>query len=501
MDNTQIIKNNSLKSFIPENGLYKYFSGGDWLQSVTGETIPVQSPIDNSIVGRIQSISVSELRDTFENAFFAFSKWSSKTMDERSNILVRTADIMSENIDILSHVLSYEIGKTVADSNDEVERTVSLIKYYAEEGRRIHNESLYSESFPGYNNKKIAITKRVPLGVVVAIPPFNYPINEGAPKIVGALIAGNTVVFKPSTQGAISALLMVECFRLAGIPEGVLNAVTGKSDVIGDELVTNRRCSAINFTGGTNTANSIKSKIGLIPLIAGLGGKDASIVCNDADIDLAVSEIAKGAFSYAGQRCTGIKRVLVQSDIKDQFEEKFVKYVSEHFVLGDPREKETTMGPVINIRTVELFDELYDDAVKLGAKVLLGGKNLENENRLFLNATILTNVSLDMKLAKEEPFAPILPIIQFTTIEEAVDIANSSEYGLQSSIFTKDINTAFTVSEALDVGTVQINGKDSRGPDHFPFIGVKASGIGQVQGAKYLIESMTRIKTIVINKK
>ncbi len=489
----------SLQQFVPDDQVYKYLVNNVWTSSTSNQLIDVLSPIDHSLVGKVQAMTKQEVADLVQNSQQGFFVWSNMTMDKRSEILTLSSQILEKNIDILTHMLCWEIGKTYEDSRDEVLRTAKLIQFYAEEGRRIRNESLYSEVFPGFGDTKIAVTKRVPLGVVLAISPFNYPVNEGAPKLVGALIAGNSVIFKPSLQGAISALYMTECFRLAGLPAGVLNVVTGRSSEIGDELVSNSHIKAINFTGSTQTADRIRAKMGIIPFIAGLSGKDASIILDDANIDLAIPEVAKGAFSYSGQRCTAIKRVLVHEKIADSFVEKLKEYVSKHFVLGDPRERQTTQGPVISMDTVNLVDALREDALAKGADLVLGEKNDTFTNRLYYPCTIIDHVTEDMRLAWEEPFGPILPIIRIKSIDEAISIANKSDFGLQSSVFTRSLDSAFYIAKRLDVGTVQINGKDARGPDHFPFLGVKQSGIGQVQGAAYLIEAMTRIKTIVIN--
>jgi len=240
----------------------------------------------------------------------------------------------------------------------------------------------------------------------------------------------------------------------------------------------------------------------------GLSGKDASIVLKDADLDLAVEEIAKGAFSFAAQRCTAIKKVLVEREIADEFLEKFAEVVRKKFVLGDPRKEETTLGPVISDRVADYVKELLDDALEKGARLILGGKRFkfeegrfveDLEDGLYFEATILDRVTKDMRIAWEEPFGPVLPITRVEDWKEAVEIANQSEFGLQSSVFTRDIDLAFKIGGELEVGSVQINGKDSRGPDHFPFLGTKKSGMGTVQGAKYLLGEMTRIKTIVLN--
>ncbi len=227
----------------------------------------------------------------------------------------------------------------------------------------------------------------------------------------------------------------------------------------------------------------------------GLSGKDAAIILSDADIDKAVMEVADGAFQYSGQRCTAIKRVLIEDNIADIFIEKLKKIVEQKYKIGNPLDKNVLLGPVINDQAKEHIEDLFNDAIKKGAKIITGG-NIEGK---YITATVLDKVDQDMRIAWEEQFGPLLPIIRIKDLDEAIEIANKSEYGLQSSIFTNDINKAFLCAKKLEVGTVQINGKDSRGPDNFPFNGVKNSGYGNIQGAKYLIESLTRIKTTVIN--
>jgi glyceraldehyde-3-phosphate dehydrogenase (NADP+) len=240
----------------------------------------------------------------------------------------------------------------------------------------------------------------------------------------------------------------------------------------------------------------------------GLSGKDAAIVCADADLDLACEEIAKGAFSFAAQRCTAIKKVLVEESVADVFLKKFVEAVKEKFVLGDPREEKTTLGPVISGQVADYVKNLLEDALKNGARLVFGGERYkleesslaeDAEDGLYFEATILDQVTSKMRIAWEEPFGPVLPITRVKGWKEAAEVANQSEFGLQSSVFTKDVNKAFKIAQELDVGSVQINGKDSRGPDHFPFLGAKKSGVGVVQGAKYLLQEMTRIKTTVLN--
>lgn len=474
---------------------YKYLVGGHWKKSSSEKFIEILSPIDVSLVGEIPFLTNEEAEEVVVAAREAQKSWEGTLINERVEILLKAAQILKEQAKYLADLLVWEIGKPRKEAQDEVLRTVDLINYYAEEGRRITGETLSSDAYPGYKKVKLAIAERVPLGVVLAIPPFNYPINEGAPKICAALVTGNTVILKPSTQGAVSSLHLAYIFQKAGLPAGVLNVVTGPGEEIGNFLVSHEQINAVNLTGSYQTAKNVAKLAGVKKLIFGLSGKDASIILKDANLELAASEVALGCFSYAGQRCTGIKRVLIEEAAAPEFTWRLQDTVKKKFILGDPRKEEVTLGPMINDQTASYVQELIDDALLKGAKIFHGGKR---ESR-YLEATILIKVTPDMRVAWEEPFGPVLPILEVKDWKEAVELANQSEYGLQTSVFTQDIDKAFAIARELDVGTVQINGKDARGPDHFPFLGVKHSGLGMVQGAKYLLSEMTRIKTIVVN--
>ena len=340
---------------------------------------------------------------------------------------------------------------------------------------------------------KFAMTSREPIGVVLAISPFNYPVNLAASKIAPALMGGNTVVFKPATQGSLSGVFLANLFIEAGLPADVLNVVTGKGSEIGDYVVTHPDINFINFTGSTEIGKRIAKQSEMIPLLMELGGKDAAIVLEDADLELAASQIISGAFSYSGQRCTAIKRVLVLDEVADTLVEKLLQNIKK-LKVGNPLEQEADVVPLIDGKSADFVWGLIEDAKDLGAKLLYGGTREGN----LIAPTLLDEVTPKMRVAWEEPFGPVLPIIRVKSLEEAIDLANESEYGLQSSVFTTNINRAFEVAKKLEVGTVQVNNRTERGPDHLPFLGVKNSGIG-VQGIAYSIESMTRIKSTVIN--
>jgi len=475
---------------------YKYFCDGEWLTAKSGKTITIFSPVTDEPLAKIQSLTKEEIDEAVEAAYWAQMAWQKTSIEKRARILHLAADWLREHGSYMAKMLVMEIGKTVAEAEDEVLRTADLIDYFAEEGRNLRGETLESDSFPGYEKGKTAIVGRVPLGVILAISPFNYPINLSASKIAPALVTGNAVVFKPPTQGRISALHLVEIFRRAGLPAGILNTVTGTGSEIGDYLVAHPKISLISFTGSSLVGEKIARKVGMIPLLFECGGNNPAIVLDDADPELASGEIVKGAFAYSGQRCTAVKYVLGLETVIDKLKPKLLDQLGKLVKLGDPREKSTKLvGPLINKEAAETVENRIIKAKVAGAEIVCGGKR----NGLYFEPTILDQVKPYWEIVKVETFGPVLSLIRVKNINEAVNIINSSLYGLQASIFTKDEGTGIRLGQRLNVGTVQINGRPQRGPDHFPFLGIKGSGIG-VQGVRYTLEAMTRPKVVVLNK-
>lgn len=463
---------------------------GEWIGAT--KTIDIFSPIDNNLIGTIPSMTKEDIDKTIENSKVSQINWAETPISERARILHKAASILDERAEEIGRVLMTEIAKDIKSSVSEVKRTAEFIRFTADAGKHMDGEAIGADNFPGFKKNKMSFAQRVPLGIVLAISPFNYPINLSASKIAPALIAGNSVILKPPTQGAISALHLAKVFQEAGIPNGVLNTVTGKASEIGDYIVTKEEINFINFTGSTDIGKHIAKIAGMVPMMLELGGKDAAIVLKDADLDEAAREIVSGAYSYSGQRCTAIKRVLVTEDVADTLANKMLENVKK-LSVGRP-EDGCEVTPLINEASVKFVKELIDDALNKNATLLIG--NTCEGNLMY--PTLIDNVTADMRLAWEEPFGPVLPIIRVKDIDEAIHIANKSEYGLQSSVFTQNINHAFYVANKLEVGTVQINNKSERGPDHFPFSGVKASGMG-TQGIRYSIEAMSRLKSIVLN--
>lgn len=479
---------------IQKNYIYKNLFDGHWVESNSGDNIEIKSPIDENTLGYVQAMTKEKANKSIENACEAQRYWKQVPINKRADILHRAASILEENAEEIAEILTMEIAKDKKSSLAEITRTADYIRFSADAGKQLEGETIPGDSFPGTEKNKISVVTREPLGVVLAISPFNYPINLSASKIAPALIAGNSVILKPPTQGSISALYLAEVFNKAGLPRGVLNTITGKGKDIGDYVVTHPKIDFINFTGSTEVGQHISKITTMKPLLLELGGKDAAIVLEDADLDESAKNIVNGAYSYSGQRCTAVKRILVMEKVADELSTK-IKNLVEKLSVGDPREN-SVIGPLINDKAADFVMNLIEDAEGKGAKLLAGGKR---EGRLIY-PTLFDHVNLDMKIAWEEPFGPVLPIIRIKSIDEAIKIANESKYGLQSSIFTKNIEAAFYIADKLEVGTVQINNKTERGPDHFPFSGVKSSGMG-TQGIKYSIEAMSRLKAIVLNLK
>lgn len=475
-----------------ENLIYNNLINGQWTESASEDVITITSPADGSFVGKIQAINKEEVDEIVRYSKAGQSQWATVPIYEKAAILYKAAALLEERTEEISDILMMEIAKDKKSSVSEVKRTVDFLRFTADAGKSLEGIAVSGENFPGGSRNKMSYIKRIPLGTVLAISPFNYPINLSASKIAPALMGGNAVILKPATQGAISALHLVKALQDAGLPAGVMQTVTGKGSEIGDYIVTHKGIDFINFTGSTEVGRHISQISCMTPLLLELGGKDAALVLEDADLEYAADNIVEGAFSYSGQRCTAVKRIITTDKVADQLV-TMLKSRIEKLSVGDPR-KSAVVTPLIDQKAADFAVFLTQDAIDKGAELIVGNKREGN----LVYPTLLDKVTVDMEIAWKEPFSPILPIIRVKNMDEAVEIANRSEYGLQSSVFTKDINKAFLIAEKLEVGTVQINNKTERGPDHFPFLGVKASGMG-TQGVRYSIEAMTRPKAVTIN--
>lgn len=471
---------------------YQNLVNGKWKSSE--QEITIYSPINQEELGTVPAMTQTEADEAMQAARAALPAWRALSAIERAAYLHKTAAILERDKEKIGIILAKEVAKGIKAAIGEVVRTADLIRYAAEEGLRITGQAMEGGGFEAASKNKLAVVRREPVGIVLAIAPFNYPVNLSASKIAPALIAGNVVMFKPPTQGSISGLLLAKAFEEAGIPAGVFNTITGRGSEIGDYIIEHKEVNFINFTGSTPIGERIGRLAGMRPIMLELGGKDAALVLEDADLEHAAKQIVAGAFSYSGQRCTAIKRVIVLESVADKLATLLQEEVSK-LTVGDPFDN-ADITPVIDNASADFIWGLIEDAQEKEAQALTPIKREGN----LLWPVLFDQVTKDMKVAWEEPFGPVLPIIRVASVEEAIAFANESEFGLQSSVFTNDFKKAFEIAEKLEVGTVHINNKTQRGPDNFPFLGVKGSGAG-VQGIKYSIEAMTNVKSIVFDVK
>lgn len=471
---------------------YQNLVNGKWKSSE--QEITIYSPINQEELGTVPAMTQTEADEAMQAARAALPAWRALSAIERAAYLHKTAAILERDKEKIGTILAKEVAKGIKAAIGEVVRTADLIRYAAEEGLRITGQAMEGGCFEAASKNKLAVVRREPVGIVLAIAPFNYPVNLSASKIAPALIAGNVVMFKPPTQGSISGLLLAKAFEEAGIPAGVFNTITGRGSEIGDYIIEHKEVNFINFTGSTPIGERIGRLAGMRPIMLELGGKDAALVLEDADLEHAAKQIVAGAFSYSGQRCTAIKRVIVLESVADKLATLLQEEVSK-LTVGDPFDN-ADITPVIDNASADFIWGLIEDAQEKEAQALTPIKREGN----LLWPVLFDQVTKDMKVAWEEPFGPVLPIIRVASVEEAIAFANESEFGLQSSVFTNDFKKAFEIAEKLEVGTVHINNKTQRGPDNFPFLGVKGSGAG-VQGIKYSIEAMTNVKSIVFDVK
>lgn len=438
--------------------------------------------------GTAPALNQEDINKAFDAAKNSQAEWAARSVEERCSILLEFADKLDERAEEMANIMVDEIAKSFNDAKVEVVRTSKLVRNVVEEYRRIYQKEV---SFVELN-KDVTIYRKA-LGVVLAISPFNYPINLSVAKIAPALVSGNTVVFKGATNGTLVGSIIAEIFDEMNLPKGVFNFVTGRGREIGSSLYTNKHINAISFTGGEKVGREISDHASMAIQVLELGGKDVGIVRKDADLDLAAAQIIKGGLSYNGQRCTAIKRVFVHSEIQEKLLEKVVTKVKD-LKVGKAADN-SFITHIVNASSADYIMDLVNDAIDKGAKALT---EVRREGNLIW-PIILDKVTPDMRIAWEEQFGPVIPFITVDNDDEAVELANKSEFGLQSSIFTQDIDKAVEMAHKMEVGSLNINGSSQRGPDVLPFTGVKKSGLN-IQGIKYSLETMTRTFNIVNNK-
>lgn len=460
------------------------------------EKLPVYNPSNNQIIAYVPNIhDENEINTIFENAHIAYLKFKDTPIKYRCDLLLKLADKLDEHKQELAQIISTEIAKGLKDSLIEVERSADYLRETVFEYQKLMQKPIIFDETVHHVKNKVATYYRIPVGVVLAICPFNYPINLLISKLAPALVSGNSLVYKPSTQGSLIGIRISELVHEVGFPKGVVNCLTTEARITGDLLVTNKYVKAISFTGGPKVGNHIAEITSKISLVLELGGKDPALVLDDADFELAANEIVKGAYGFSGQRCTAIKRVFVSHKNHDLLVNLINKKV-DALTVGLPQQN-PIITPLINSNSLKYNLSLVEDAIKKGA--IVHQKIVYNEKNNLLHPLVIDNVTKEMRVAWEEPFGPILPIITYNSIQEAIDLINQSQYGLQACIFTTNYVSIEQLALQIESGTININKSSSRGPDILPFFGVKDSGFG-IQGIVDAILSMTTIKGIIINK-
>ncbi|WP_090927474.1 aldehyde dehydrogenase family protein [Salibacterium qingdaonense] len=411
---------------------------------------------------------------------------------ERYQVLKKAAELLMKNQQELAEILVAEVGKPVNESKGEVARAAQTLEISAEEAKRIQGDGVPVEAAPGSENRQ-AYTKRVPVGVVAAITPFNVPLNLVCHKVGPALAAGNSVVLKPASATAYSAIRLAEILEEAGLPAGRLNVVTGSGSKIGTWLCENQDVNMYTFTGSPEVGRELQEKAGLRKVALELGNNSAAVVHDDADLKTAAQVCAQKSFNNAGQVCISVQRIYVQETVYETFVEN-LKQETEKLKVGDPSKKETQIGPMIAEDEAERIEEWVEEAVREGAEVITGGKR----NGAFYAPTILTKTGDEMKVSKEEAFGPIVVVNPYSTEEEAILRVNDSDYGLQAGVFTNSLAFAMKASEEIEVGGLIVNDTPGYRVDHMPYGGVKKSGSGK-EGPQYAIEEMTEERLVVFN--
>ena len=465
--------------------------GGLWVKADSGRTIDVTDPATSGKIGTIPNSGKAETRRAIEAANAAFPAWKKKTAAERATLLGKLADLVRQHSEALANLLTMEQGKPLAEARGEVGGSAAYVQWFAEEARRAYGDIIPSP----WGDRRILVTKE-PVGVVGAITPWNFPSSMIARKLGAALAAGCTIVIKPADLTPYSGLAWGVLAEMAGIPAGVVNIVTGDAPEIGGELTSNPLVRKITFTGSTPVGKLLaaQSAATMKRISMELGGNAPFIVFDDADLDRAVAGAMMAKYRNAGQTCVCTNRFYVQAGIYDAFAEKFAAEVAK-VKVGNGFEAGVQIGPLIDARAVSKVESHLEDAVSKGAKIVTGGKR-HALGGTFFEPTVMTGMTAAMRISTEETFGPLAPLFKFETEDEAVSMANATEYGLAAYFYSKDLARAFRVSEALKYGMVGVN-EGLITTEVAPFGGVKESGVGR-EGSHYGLDDYLDVKYVCV---
>ena len=476
---------------------YGLYINGEWIKSASEKTFATKNPADGEALATFPEGTQEDVARAVEAAEKAFPKWKRFPPPKRGEILLKAAAMMRARKEELGEMVTKEMGKVIAEGRGDVQEAIDFLEYISGEGRR-----LLGETTPSELPSKLCLTLKQPIGVVGCITPWNFPMAVPCWKLGAALISGNTIVYKPATLTPLCAARLVEILEQAGLPAGVLNLVTGPADVVGEAIVQHPAIRAVSFTGSVAAGRDIYSKASRMLKRVGLelGGKNPQIIMDDANLELAIEGVLFGAFGTAGQRCTATSRLIVHENI---FAEAMGKLLSRTRTLkvGDPLDPKVDVGPVASGEQERKILQYIRIGIEEGAKLLCGGKKLTGgpyDRGFFIEPTIF-EAKHGMRISKEEIFGPVLSVIKIRNYEEAVMVANDVEYGLSSSIYTTNVNTAFRAMEDLEAGVTYINAPTIGAEVHLPFGGVKNTGNGAREAGTEAIHEFTEIKSVFID--
>ncbi|MBW9220062.1 aldehyde dehydrogenase family protein [Methanothermococcus sp. SCGC AD-155-N22] len=461
------------------------FINGEW---IFRNDLEVFNPYNLEVIGYIPSLSRKEVKEAISIAQEHKDTMKELSPSQRYSILMNIAREIQRRKEELAKIISLDAGKPIRQSVIEVDRSIGVFKLAAFYAKEMRGETIPLED-------GIILTKREPVGLIGAITPFNFPLNLVAHKVAPAIATGNVVVLHPSSKAPMVAIeltkIIESILKRKNIPLGVFHLLTGRGDIVGDEIVRNEKVNMVSFTGSVEVGESITRNAGFKKITLELGGNNPTIVLRDADIEMAAKSTVKGKFLNAGQVCISVGKVLVEEEVADRFIERVVEETKK-LKVGNPLIRETDVGPLITPESAERVESLIKQGLEEGGKLLYGGKREGS----IVYPTVM-EVDADNILCEVEVFGPVLPIVRVENIEEAIEISNNTIYGLHAGIFTKDINKAFKIADKLEYGGVVINNSPTFRVDNMPFGGIKKSGLGR-EGVKYAVEEMTEIKTIII---
>ena len=478
---------------------YRNYIDGKWVESTSSRTATNINPANiDDVLGTIRQATREEAKAAVDSAAETFTSWRNTPAPARGRIVGRAARLMEEFKEELSQLLTREEGKTIAESRGELQRSINVAEFCAGESRRMNGETIQSELPANF-----AYTLKQPLGVVACVTPWNFPVAIPVWKIAPALVAGNTVVFKPASLTPATAVRIVEIFEAAGLPAGVLNLVLGSGSEAGDEIISHPAVKAVSFTGSNQVGIRLYEQVSRrgAKVQCEMGGKNPVVILEDADMDLAVESTAQGAFGSSGQRCTATSRAVVVSDIADEFVDRISKRAAS-MRIGDGSDPNTEMGPSVDESQFNTVLSYVDIGKEDGATLVCGGERATGsglDKGYFVKPAVFDNVTPDMRIAREEVFGPVLSVLRVQDFDEAMRVANDCEYGLSSSIFSNDATRIFRFVDEIETGMTHINSPTTGGEAHIPFGGIKGTGIGDREQGSTALDFYTELKVVYVD--